>query len=441
VFPKIPELVINSGFLTHLGATRDAANISANFTDSILVPLKELLFLFCLTVILYPILSCCSRSKDFWRGLGLKRLTGFTLSLFVGLSILVFPYPYPRGLNSHLSGLAGLGTGFARMSLAPFQEGDPLYFKRLLKPAIAHFMHFHGYLAYYVFSLILTFILIFMIVAFLESRFLAGKSLGVDQSSLNAPVRWLIYFSLMTSSFILVDFQWPGYSDSLSFILILLPALVHMNPQARLATVSLCLLNHEGIALVFVPLILFSFPRVERFQAFMVIGIFYGFVLTSHGFSLLTWFQGQRVVRDTGSVWARVIQEPDIFLAGLFFTYKMFWILLLLVIWMLRSRYNRLTLMGVGIITGFPVFLTLFAWDTTRVAGFGWMGLLMALGLFLKEQSRLPGAYRSALLSLVFINLLIPSYNVVIYYKDSLSPYPYPGLYKFFDSVVRHMWS
>ena len=97
--------------------------------------------------------------------------------------------------------------------------------------------------------------------------------------------------------------------------------------------------------------------------------------------------------------------------------------------------------MGVGIITGFPVFLTLFAWDTTRVAGFGWMGLLMALGLFLKEQSRLPRGYRSTLVSLVFINLLIPSYNVVIYYKDSLSSYPYPGLYKFFDSLVRHMWS
>ncbi len=123
----------------------------------------------------------------------------------------------------------------------------------------------------------------------------------------------------------------------------------------------------------------------------MVIGIFYGFMLASHGFSLLTWFQGQGAVLVTGSVWARVIQEPNIFLAGVFFTYKMFWILLLLVIWMLRSRYNRLTLMGVGIITGFPVFLTLFAWDTTRVAGFGWMGLLMALGLFLKEQSRLPG--------------------------------------------------
>lgn len=441
-FLKILELGLNSALLNYLGVTRDVANISGNFTDSIFVPLKELLFLVCLMVIMYPILSCCSRSKDFWRNLELRKLTFFTLSLFVSLSIWVFPYPYPHGLNSHASGLAGLGISFGRMSLAPFQEGDPLYYKRLLKPAIAHFMHLHGYIAYYAFSLILTFVLIFMVVAFLESRIPTEKTPGADQPSLNALVRWLIYFSLMTSSFIIVDFQWPGYSDSLSFILILLLAFVPMNSQARLATVALCLLNHEGIALAaLVPLILFSFPREERLRAFMVIGIFYGFMLSSHGFSILNWFRGQGAVRDTGSVWARVIQEPDVFLAGLFFTYKLFWILLLLVIWMLWSRHNRLGLMGLGVITIFPVALTLFAWDTTRVAGFGWLGLIMALGLFLKEQLQLPRGYRYAVVALVCINLLIPSYNVVIYYKDSLSPYPYPGFYKLLDSVARHISS
>lgn len=97
--------------------------------------------------------------------------------------------------------------------------------------------------------------------------------------------------------------------------------------------------------------------------------------------------------------------------------------------------------MGLGVITIFPVALTLFAWDTTRVAGFGWLGLIMALGLFLKEQLQLPRGYRYAVVALVCINLLIPSYNVVIYYKDSLSPYPYPGFYKLLDSVARHISS
>ena len=259
-------------------------------------------------------------------------------------------------------------------------------------------MHLHGNIAYYAFSLLLTVVLIFMVVAFLESKVPTEKTPGVDQRYLNAPVRWLIYFSLMTSSFILVDFQWPGYSDSLSFILILLLTLVPMNSQARLATVALCVLNHEGIALVLVPLIFFSFPREDRLRAIMVIGIFYGFMLGSHGFSVLTWFRGQgTVLDDTGSVWARVIQEPEVFLAGLFFTYKLFWVLLLMGdLDAIGHRHNRLTLMGLGVITLFPVALTLFAWDTTRVAGFGWLGLVMALGLFLKEQSQLPRSYHYA---------------------------------------------
>jgi hypothetical protein len=441
-FLKILELGFNGALLNFLGVTRDAANISGNLTDSIFVPLKDPLFLVCLMVIMYPILFCCFKSKDFWRNLELRKITYFALSLFVGLSILVSPYSYPNGLNSHASGLAGLGTSFGRMSLAPFQEGDPLYSKRLLKPAIAHFMHLHGYMAYYAFSLILTFALIFMVVAFLESRIPADKTPGVDQPSLNAPVRWLIYLSLMTSSFILVDFQWPGYSDSLSFILILLLALVPMNSQARLATVALCVLNHEGIALALVPLILFSFPREERLPAFMVIGLFYGFMVASHGFSLLNWFRGQgAVLDDTGSVWARVIQEPGVFLAGLFFTYKLFWFFLLLIIWTLWHRHDRLALMGLGVITISPVALTLFAWDTTRVAGFGWLGLVIALGLFMKKLSKLHRRYQYAAVSLVCLNVLIPSYNVVIEYTDTLSSYPYPGLYRFFNSVVRHLWS
>jgi hypothetical protein len=427
--------------LSHLGVTRDAQNIAVNLTESIFVPLKELLFLICLIVIAYPIALCCSRSRDLWRAVGLKKVTAFALSLFVSLSILVFPYPYPNGLNSHASGLAGLGTSFGRMSLAPFQESDPLYFKRILKPAVAHFTHLHGYFAYYVFSLLLTFVFIFLVVAFLETSLVPEKATQSGHSAMNPVSRWIIYLSLMTSSFALVDFQWPGYSDHLSFILILVMAFVPMNRQARLAIIALCLLNHEGIALALVPVILFSFPRQERVHAFMVIGMFYGFMLISHGFSIAHWFRGQGAVRDTGSVWATVVQKPEIFLIGVFYAYKLLWLLLPVVLWMLWQRINKVALIGLGVVTIFPVALTFFAWDTTRVAAFGWLGLLTAVGLFLKEQSRLSNGYRYGVVSLGCINLLIPSYNVVIYYENTLSLYPYPGAYQFLDFIARHVWS
>jgi hypothetical protein len=87
----------------------------------------------------------------------------------------------------------------------------------------------------------------------------------------------------------------------------------------------------------------------------------------------------------------------------------------------------------------FPVLLTIFAWDTTRVAGFGWLGMLIALGILLQEYKRLSRVYHYGLFALACVNLLIPSYNVVIFYKDSLSYYRYPGFYMLIDSTARQL--
>jgi hypothetical protein len=101
------------------------------------------------------------------------------------------------------------------------------------------------------------------------------------------------------------------------------------------------------------------------------------------------------------------------------------------------NQKDRATLTSIVGITFFPVLLTLIAWDTTRVAGFGWLGLLIALGVLMREWSRQPKVYHYALLALTSANLLIPSYNVVLGFKDSFSKYPYPGFYMLIDSTAR----
>ena len=129
------------------------------------------------------------------------------------------------------------------------------------------------------------------------------------------------------------------------------------------------------------------------------------------------------------------------FIAGLFFTYKLFWLIGALLLWMLWRTESRASLIGLAAIALFPLGLTLFAWDTTRVAGFGWLGLVVLLGLFLKECPRLPKVYQHAVILLACLNLLIPSYNVVLDYRDSLDAYPYRGIYKSLDSVGRQILS
>ena len=108
----------------------------------------------------------------------------------------------------------------------------------------------------------------------------------------------------------------------------------------------------------------------------------------------------------------------------------------------MRWRYgdtSPVMLAGLVAITLFPVALTVFAWDTTRVGGFGWLGVAIALGMFLKESARLPRVWQQAVVVLAAVNLLIPSYNVVIFYRDSLSAYPYRGVYMMLDSIIRQI--
>jgi hypothetical protein len=431
----IPDAVSKNLFPISSDVHRAAQQI----TEHVFVPLKELLFLAAFLTIAYPIIRCASKCSDFWRRLGSNHTLLAALALFFALALLVFPYSYPGGLHSHPSGLAGNGQLFGQMSLAPFQENDPMFYKRLLAPALAHFIHLDGYVRYYFFSLICTYILILLTVAFSETKLLPAASGGDHLLSPNFKVKWLIYLSVMTSSFILTDFQWPGYSDHLSFILVLLMATIPMTPQARIATIALCLLNHDGIALALLPVILCCFPKKERVTAFLGVGLFYVVVAAGYGFSVDRAFQGQQTVSDsgTGSVWEAALQDPGFFVASLFFTYKLLWIVPALAVAMLWNQKDKATSTAIIGISFFPVLLTLIAWDTTRVAGFGWLGLLIALGVLMRKWNRRPKVYRYALLALTSANLMIPSYNVVLGFKDSFSRYPYPGLYMLIDSTAR----
>jgi hypothetical protein len=71
------------------------------------------------------------------------------------------------------------------------------------------------------------------------------------------------------------------------------------------------------------------------------------------------------------------------------------------------------------------------------VAGFGWIGMMMALSLLFKEAPHLRSGYQYTVLALLCINIIIPSYNAFFLYADSLLSYPYPGLYRVLDSLFR----
>ena len=126
-----------------------ARYMAGGIINKLVIPLKEFLFLIAFVIIISPLVRAIWRERHFWKKFKIKEVTVSAFGVFLILSILVFP----GGLNSSKFGLLGMGIAYGRMSLNPFAENTGWYYRRLLKPAIAHFINLDGSIGYYIFSL------------------------------------------------------------------------------------------------------------------------------------------------------------------------------------------------------------------------------------------------------------------------------------------------
>ena len=111
-------------------------------------------------------------------------ITFDSVKVFVIVALLVFP-----------STLGIMGVGYAQMSIAPFSfidASDQLY-QRLLMPAIAYALHLRGPVLYHLFSLAISFCMIFLLhIFFLRNHVFLTT---------------LEYASIAVSGFIITQFQ------------------------------------------------------------------------------------------------------------------------------------------------------------------------------------------------------------------------------------------
>ncbi|MCU0541403.1 MAG: hypothetical protein MUE44_04355 [Oscillatoriaceae cyanobacterium Prado104] len=419
-------------FLTKYNNEITQAQISSHF----IVSIKGFLFFVAFLMLAYPIVLSVGRSRKFWEELGIKRIAVVSLYFFVALSLLVFPYSYPHVLLSHPSGLASLGVSYGQMSLSPFAESYEIVARRLLKPAIAYFIQMQGYILYYLFSLICIYTLIFMTVCFLESKIESKHKFGEIKPAIYTRKFW-VYLSAMTSSYAIVCFQWPGYPENITFILILLAACLPMSSLARLGTVALCMVNHDGSAFALIPIIWFCFPKKERIPALVAVVLFYGIWFASHGLNLQQGLESHVVVGGKKSTLSLLAQHPIAAAAGTFFACKLLWFLVLFASWRLWLEKEQKTAIAIVGITVFPLLMLVLGWDTTRLTGFGFLGMLIALVAVANQYGNFHKNQRQLLLAAACANILLPTYNVALDIPESAFKYPYPGIYKAIGAMLQ----
>jgi hypothetical protein len=371
---------------------------------SLIVPAKAIGFLFSVVVLFFPIVSSLKTARWLWSDGKLKQRCLDAMLLFSGLALLVIP----RFLQS-------LGDEYGRMSLSPFTEPRGLYHKRLLMPACAHLFGASGYLWYFFFSLLCTCALIFTTRLWFEAK-------GIRLTR-------LVAFSVLTSSFVMYNFQMPGYPEQLAFVLILLGSVVPMTSAGRIAIVALALATHEGLVFVLAPLVWFLFPRRERWQALNVI-VVYGIILWIGGVAAGSALTESFVYRDESGLTALqyLTAKPFLAFAGVLFAYKLFWFIILAsVIAALRSHDVK-TPMVLSSLVCLPLFTLPLAVDASRLVGWGFLGLLCALFILHTK-----GVFSERQLQYISIaNLIIPSCYVGLNSGVNLLP----GIYTVWQSVA-----
>ncbi|MBD1895367.1 hypothetical protein [Coleofasciculus sp. FACHB-129] len=385
-------------------APQQLAEITTNYG---IIPIKKFLFFIATLVIAYPILISVIKSRHSLFQSGFKRRAIASLAIFAIISVLIVPFRYPLGPGV-------MGLEYAIRSLEPFSQNADWYYRRLLMLAIANFIHMSGPFLYYILSLACTYFLIFLTLTFIESKIFGSKETDegqqeIESESINYQKLGLYYLSITTSSYLIFNCQFPGYVDQLFFSLLLLPACIPMTRQGRLATLAFALATHEASAFVFIPIVIFCFPRREVLTALSLVPIYCFIWFAGSGFSLDSPVKAHLILENKTAL-QYLAENPMLGLAGFFFSYKLLWIITLYILWILWRQGETLLVSAIACIIAFPISTMFLIVDTSRNVGYGFFGMLIAFAILIREEKVFPG--HLILFYMVILNIIIPSYYV-----------------------------
>lgn len=410
----------NSWIASNGGTEQDFTNLASNIFAQGILPFKAFFYFLGVLVIAYPVILCIYQARKVLLDRQFKKRAQLAGLIFLGVSLLIVPFRQPWGTGS-------MGIAYAFNSWSPFDLDAGWYYRRLLMTAIANFIQLKGPILYYIFSLFCTYVLIYMSLLFIDQKVLEptpNEEGEQRQYTLTLQQRLIWYLSIATSSYIIHQFQFPGYTEQFFFILLLLPACIPMTRQGRLGVLTLALATHEASMFVFIPMVLFCFPWREIVTALSVIPVYIFFWMAGNGFMLTRTVGGQLTVQEKSGL-QYLLENFGMALTGLFFTYKLLWIVLAYVAWLLWRKGESLLAVAMLSFVLFPAILMLpMTVDTSRMLGFGFFGLLIAFSIIIREYQawNIP----KWIGAIVIANLILPSYYVGL----NTGFQSYTGLYK-----------
>jgi hypothetical protein len=395
--------------IVHLTADRLASFLPNAAGDSALMqtalPLaKGLIFLLALAGLSVPISrDIYSRWKTAsWRDILLP------LAVALGVALASFALTFQRGP-------LGLGVDYSLRSLDPFNQAADWQSTRLLMPALSYFLFLRGTWPFYGFFLALTVLFIAVLYAWTRK---------------NTSISLWEFLSLCTVSFVSFQFQAPGYPDVLVYLLFLLAMQETLSPAAKLSLLLLALIANESSFFVGLVLAWRYLPRKEQWAYLLGLGLYIFVWMALSNFDVAAALASRNVEGMSGLAWVR--REPALEAFGLFEGYKALWAVL---VWGVAAAFRsarRSEAWFMIATVGAAVLMTFSAVDTSRLMGYAFPALLMALSVLKDGISSRPG--RAALGIVFALNLLIPS----VYVGLNAGVRTFRGLYgRLYETLVR----
>ncbi len=295
-------------------------------------------------------------------------------------------------------GLKGLGQEYGSQSLLLFEKASGVaVYQRFLMPALGYITFMRGGLFFLAFSFICVFGLVYLTQTWL----------------LNNGVRlpWWGFLSILTSSFVAAQYQLPGYPDALVLIFFLLVAGFPLSDTSKLSLLVLSLATHEASLVLYLVFLPFVFHKRTLLRPYGLIGI-YGLIwFASEGFNLTALLSNRPQTSSTASMSALdwLMHNPWREVLGILFAYKLLWLLLAWSLVILAKKRAVRTWLQIAILLAAGLVMTLLAVDTSRLMGWSFFALLLAIKTISEGNLAVSKRFLNWILA---ANLAIPSVYV-----------------------------
>jgi hypothetical protein len=216
--------------------------------------------------------------------------------------------------------------------------------------------------------------------------------------------------SLSTSSFVIFQFISPGAPDVLMHIFMLLLITFPFSSKARLSLMTLSLMTHAVHSIAMLSVLSFFVLDKDSLWKYWLINILYMlFWVGGYQFSISGAILAVEYSHGVPAIQLS-LTYPLWVLYGMFFTYKLLWVVIITALVMLLRNKQYMMALEIFLLLFSALLVTSLGEDTSKYYGWSFIALLLSFKVVHERAKK--DVLGKSINVIIILNLLIPPYFV-----------------------------